>query len=162
MSWECRVKREEVLLNVDWWSVLRQNGVTLWVKAARDWSEIGWQGSRLKSVLKPLWSWCFECIDSRWENWTVAKWHFKPSVWGWGDGWNQLSWALADLQWALNSLRSQRRQLSESLTPLKSYDSMTSLSSQMRRLTDVLSLLFRIASHSTTDVPSNHPASKRR
>ena len=27
-SWECRVKREEVLLNMDWWSVLRQNGVT--------------------------------------------------------------------------------------------------------------------------------------
>lgn len=72
-SWEFRVKREEVLLNMDWWSILRQNGVTSCVKAARHESEIGWQGSCLKSALKPLWSWQFDCTDSLWVNWSVAN-----------------------------------------------------------------------------------------
>lgn len=136
MSWECRVNREEVLLDVDWWSVLRQKGAALWWKQQRlVWNRLG---APPQSSVEATLNWRSDCTDSRRVNSTVAKWCFKPSAWGWGDGWNRLSWALADLQRALNSLSSQRRQLSESLTPLKSYDSMTSLSSQMRRLTDVL------------------------
>ena len=72
-SWEFRVEREEVLLNTDWWSTLRQNGVTLCVKAARDESEIGRQGFCRKSALKPLWSWQFDRTDSLWVNWSVAN-----------------------------------------------------------------------------------------
>lgn len=63
----------------------------------------GWKQQRLvwnrlgappQSSVEATLNWRSDCTDSRRVNWTVAKWRFKPSVWGWGDGWNQLSWAL--------------------------------------------------------------------
>lgn len=126
-------------------------------ESSRGSSGIGWRAPPQSSAETTL-NWRFDCADSRWVNWTVAKWHFKPSVCGGGDGWNQLSWAVADLQRALNPLSSKRKQLSESLTPLKSYDSMTSLSSQMRRLTDVLCFSESLPTQPPTFPPTIPPA----
>jgi hypothetical protein len=45
-------------------------------------------GFLLKSTSEPLCSCQFHCIDSCWVDWIAEKWHFKPLVWGWEDGYS--------------------------------------------------------------------------